>query len=113
MHFYLMLPFLLLVQGRFRYFLGGIVIAALCFRFYLYMQRGEVFSLSYWTIVGRIDQFVCGIIAFRYRRIFVNRHLLAALLFLLFTLFYWNFDTAGGYQDSFNSEGNRFTSQAS
>ena len=108
MHFYLLLPLLLLVQGRFKYFLTGLVVAALCFRFYFYMSHGEVFSLSYWTIVGRVDQFVCGIIAFKYRHLFINRHLFAALLFLLFTLFYWTFDTGGGYHNGFNSDNNRF-----
>jgi hypothetical protein len=56
-------------------------------------------SLSYWTIVGRIDQFTLGILAFHYRAHVQRRHLLAVLTFLAFTAYYHWFNLNGGWQD--------------
>ena len=103
LHFYLLLPLLLWLRRRQRLALLAIVAMAVIFRWVYFENHGEVRSLSYWTIFGRIDQFVLGILAFEFRQIFQNRHRLAIVGFLAFTGFYWLFDRQGGYGDPSNS----------
>lgn len=95
-HFYLALPLLLLVD-RFRpALLFGLVALFIAIRLYLYTRNGEIQTLAYWTIIGRIDQFTFGILAFRYRAFFSRGHL-AVIVGLMFCAFYWWFDWRGGF----------------
>lgn len=97
LHFYLLLPFLLALKNRAAAALALVIVSAMAFRTYLFMQAGEVQSLAYWTIVGRIDQFVLGILAFHFGGLFRSRHLLAAAVFLCLISTYHQFDVGGGF----------------
>lgn len=99
-HFYLALPLLLMAARRSRKLLLALVAAAVLVRLALYGVRGEIQSLSYWTIIGRIDQFILGMTAYGYRHWFKGRHLVALAGFVAFTLFYHAFDRAGGFYNS-------------
>ncbi len=96
-HFYLLLPFLLRLTlvG-----LGRVLVAAIALRLALWIINGEVQDAAYWTIIGRIDQFVLGIMAFRLRHLLVGRHRRAATVALAFTSLYWLFDYSGGMSAS-------------
>jgi peptidoglycan/LPS O-acetylase OafA/YrhL len=100
-HFYLLLPLLLWLSRRHRLLPGVFVLAALLLRLYLLRSTGEVQFLSYWTLLGRIDQFVLGIVIFQFRGpLFAQRrraHVIGALTLLGFCAFYWWFDRLGGY----------------
>ncbi|MFT4518484.1 MAG: peptidoglycan/LPS O-acetylase OafA/YrhL [Halioglobus sp.] len=100
-HFYLILPILLFLSGKSRYLLFALLGLALLIRVILYEEIGQIHFLSYWTIVGRIDQFLFGILAFYFRDIIRNRHALALLVFLGFSAFYYYFDSTGGYYSHF------------
>lgn len=94
-HFYLLLPILLAVRRRWPLALAALLIPAILMRWSIYQQSGEIFSLSYWTIIGRIDQFLLGILAFEYRHLATWK--IAAVATLSFTAFYWWFGSIGGY----------------
>ncbi|MEM8498529.1 MAG: acyltransferase [Pseudomonadota bacterium] len=96
-HFYLMLPLLLFLTEKWKYALLVIVLMALAFRTYLHQELGQVQTLSYLTIVGRIDQFVLGILTFRFRNKIRGNNALAGTAFIGFLVFYWYFDSMGGY----------------
>lgn len=96
-HFYLILPILLRFSHKVKALLPSIIIAAIIFRIFLHHERGEIQSLAYWTIIGRSDQFLFGILAFRYRRFAANRHKLAISGITAFLLFYWYFNQCGGF----------------
>lgn len=96
-HFYLLLPLLLLLARTSRVTLPLLLIGIVVLRTLLYMDRGEIQSLSYWTIVGRIDQFMLGMLAFQLRRFIAKRHLVFALAASAFLAFYMYFDMAGGF----------------
>ena len=63
MQFYALFPFLISFAARYgmRYLLG-----LLCFfvslRFFVWADRGYVQDIAYWTLFGRIDQFLCGML---------------------------------------------------
>jgi peptidoglycan/LPS O-acetylase OafA/YrhL len=97
MHFYLLLPALLFFKERRAGFLWVLLALSVMLRVYLHSVRGEVQSLAYWTIVGRIDQFVLGIIAFHHRAWFIRRPVLAGAIAFVFMLLYWWFDRKGGF----------------
>lgn len=97
LHFYLLLPLLLFLQKRTSLWLGLVLILAIIYRTHLYIQSGEVQSLGYWTIIGRLDQFILGILAFNFRRLFTNSHVLITVIFVVFTSIYYWFDLKGGF----------------
>lgn len=97
LHFYLLLPLLLYLSRKSATFLWILLLASIGLRFFLWNQYGEVQQLAYWTIIGRLDQFVLGILAFTYRKAISGRTVLVSLLLLGFCLFYWVFDSLGGF----------------
>ncbi len=96
-HFYLILPFLLYMINKNKNSLFVVVIFLVLGRFLLWLKLGEVQSLAYWTIIGRLDQFLFGIIAFRYRDFIKNKTFLVWFSVFLFLIFYWYFDYLGGF----------------
>jgi len=94
-HFYLVLPLLLWLAARSRSLLLGVVWAAIALRIGLYAWLGEIQTLAYWTLVGRIDQFTLGMLAFHFRgRV---PHWAMALVAGGFLWFFWRFDQLGGF----------------
>ena len=96
-HFYLLLPFLLFLTKRSKYTLGFVLIATIALRIFLHRKYGEIQWLSYFTIVGRIDQFILGIMAYQFRQYFTKKHRFVACISLIFALLYWKFDMLGGF----------------
>ena len=100
LHFYAVFPLLLWLRSR----IGDAIfivmlVAMLMLRAALWRQMGEVQYLAYWTLIGRLDQFLCGIALYALSRrpwfAGVARWG-APIVFLLFTLFWHWFDAAGG-----------------
>lgn len=63
------------------------------------MVLGEVQSASYWTIVGRIDQFLLGILTYSLSDYIRGRHIIALVFASIFTTFYRWFAMEGGYYE--------------
>lgn len=78
-----MLPLLLWLSARGRSLPLLVVVGALAVRASIWVQTGEVWSLAYWTLVGRIDQFTLGIVAFHFSSHMKGRHRLAAALIVV------------------------------
>jgi peptidoglycan/LPS O-acetylase OafA/YrhL len=97
MHFYVLLPLILFLARKSKLTLPAIVLAAIALRVWLHHERGEVQTLAYLTLVGHIDQFVLGILAFIYRRFIAYRHVLVGLAITAFLLFFWWFNSLGGF----------------
>jgi len=95
-HFYLILPLLLWMARKSRWLPLSIIAGAIALRAAIYLARGEVESLAYWTIIGRIDQFVLGMLAFRFRDMLAGRHARAIVVLTAFSIFYWYIDALGG-----------------
>ena len=96
-HYYAVLPVLLWLLRRSRLLPLAVVACAIALRTALYLRYGEVQTVSYWTLLGRIDQFVLGMVAFHCRSLIAGRHWLAALVGAAFSAVYWVFDAAGGF----------------
>ncbi|WP_025662187.1 acyltransferase [Rhizobium sp. IBUN] len=95
-HFYALLPLLLLLGRKSPGLLLGIVLVTVSLRTMLFLQDGTVFWPAYWTIVGRLDQFVFGILGYQFRGLIVKEHRRAAVLALAFFVFYYFYDRLGG-----------------
>lgn len=95
-HFYVLLPLLLYLLRKSPAFLLIVVLLAILVRLALFMKNGTVFWPAYWTIFGRIDQFVFGILGYHFRAIIVTKHRHAVALGLIFLLFFYFFDLSGG-----------------
>jgi rhamnosyltransferase len=96
-HFYLILPFLLYATYRWKYSLIFILAISIAIKAAIHNELGQIQTLSYWTIIGRIDQFLLGILAFQFKEYIVKKHLLVFCFFLAFSTFYWYFDSLGGF----------------
>lgn len=96
-HFYLILPVLLFAQARWKYALVVALACAVLLRVLIHQEIGQVQSLSYYTIIGRIDQFLLGMLAFEFSKYLRGRHAFICCAVMLFAVFYWYFDKLGGY----------------
>jgi peptidoglycan/LPS O-acetylase OafA/YrhL len=91
-HFYIVLPLILLLFRRSMGWAVAILIAALALRGLIYLETGQVFEPAYLTLAGRIDQFVLGMVFFRYREWFAGKHLLLLIGFLCYSGCYYYVD---------------------
>ena len=96
-HFYLLLPLLLSMQRKTPLALLLVVVAAMTLRTWIFQQEGQTKFLAYFTLVGRIDQFVFGMLAFRFRALLAHRHVLAGTVMAAFTFFIWYYEWCGGF----------------
>lgn len=108
LHFYLLLPMLLFLSRKSDLLLIAVIICMIALRYYLYLDEGRIQKLSYATIVGRVDQFVFGILAYQYRRFFKGRHFVAALVLGLFAAFWWYVDSTGGFYRNYPTQSNHW-----
>ena len=96
-HFYLALPLLLHLSRRSRLLPLALILAAILYRIYFYATNGQVQSIAYWTIFGRIDQFVLGMVAFFYAKRIAKHPWLIFFALFAFAAFYWWFNITGGF----------------
>ena len=73
-HYYLILPVLLWMIRKSKWWLLWIIGAAVGLRWLILLGHGEVQRLAYWTMIGRIDQFVLGMLLFQCRAFVARRH---------------------------------------
>jgi len=99
-HFYLILPLFLWMLRKSKLLPISIVMFALMTRLLIYRQGGDIVSLAYGTIVGRIDQFARGMLAHQFRGAIRGRHAIAIGTIGAFLVFYWYFDGLGGLRGS-------------
>jgi len=95
--FYMMLPFLMLASRLSRWaplIILGVIVSM---RMGWAVSIGDAKNIAYWTIFGRLDQFLLGTFAFQNRSYLRSRHGVAVATALGFTLFYYWFDIAGGW----------------
>lgn len=97
LHFYVLLPVLLWLARRSRWGLPLLLLVPLAWRSGWYLTHGEVQSQAYWTIFGRADQFILGILLFQSRAWLRGKGVVAAAVFLAFLVFWYLFDRAGGF----------------
>ena len=96
-HFYALFPLLLVLTRKWKYSLLGVLLAAILLRAGVHEVRGQVQSVAYWTIFGRIDQFLLGILAWQFRDVLRPHRWrgLAGIAGVMAT--YAAFDRAGGF----------------
>jgi peptidoglycan/LPS O-acetylase OafA/YrhL len=96
-HYYIILPLFLWMTRKSKLLPLTIIIAAIALRSFLYHKYGEIQSLAYFTIIGRIDQFALGMLIYQFRRRLAQRHRFALVALSAFMMFYWYFDFRGGF----------------
>jgi peptidoglycan/LPS O-acetylase OafA/YrhL len=99
LHCYLLLPAILYFTRRNKYAPLLFVGAMLAIRIALHLL-GEQHGIQWWsyfTIVGRADQFLFGIAAFQFAELFRKRHLVCLAIATALTAFLWSCDYMGGY----------------
>jgi peptidoglycan/LPS O-acetylase OafA/YrhL len=95
--FYLLLPLILWLLRKSSSLPLIVLMTAIALRTGWYFHKGAVQALAYWTIVGRIDQFVLGILAHHFSGRIAGRHVCMLLVAGGMWTFYWWFDQAGGF----------------
>lgn len=96
-HYYIILPLFLWMLRKSKLLPVSVVAAAIALRLLIYHEKGEIQSLAFWTIVGRIDQFALGMLVCQVRTYFTRRHVLVLGTFTAFAILYWYFDSRGGF----------------
>jgi len=100
-HFYALFPALRLLVRKHWIYLAATVPCMIVVRYILWRELGAATlqDLAYATIVGRIDQFVLGMLGSEYAASAVpqrTRAIIAAAAFIAFALFWQYFTIAGG-----------------
>jgi len=80
---------------------------AILVRLLICKEIGEIQWFAYFTIFGRIDQFLFGMIAYQMRKHITGRHFLVISSCIAFSIFFWSFDHAGGYHNNPSYPSNR------
>lgn len=103
-HFYLALPLLLwLYKFGYRYLVYSVILA-ISFRAYLFLLEGSVQYYSYWTIIGRLDLFLIGMLCFRFReKIWAYNSLASGVSLLFLIALYAYLNQIGGYKATSDS----------
>jgi peptidoglycan/LPS O-acetylase OafA/YrhL len=98
LQFYLLFPLLLMLFRKHGPFaLLAVVAYALAIRFNWWRAYGEAQHIAYWTILGRIDQFVFGMLFALTPLSPRVRRIVAALSGAAFLVLWHGFDRDGGY----------------
>jgi peptidoglycan/LPS O-acetylase OafA/YrhL len=97
LHFYAILPLLLALRRRYPMALPVFLVIAIALRTAIYARNESIQFFAYWTIIGRIDQFLLGIMFYDCRRWLKGQHLIAGSVLAAFALVYYLFDQAGGF----------------
>jgi peptidoglycan/LPS O-acetylase OafA/YrhL len=98
---YLVFPFLLAFAERYgTKYLFGVTLVTLVLRGIAWLVTRNVEFIAYWTVLGRADEFVFGMIGFRayrrYGKILGNPFCLFGVLFAWLCIYHW-FNRLGGY----------------
>ena len=98
-HFYLLFPLLLLLENKRKYSSLIFVVASVALRYWMFQRFGteRLQYLTYYTLIGRVDQFVLGILFYRYGRFLKERILAAAAIAVTWVTFWYAFDRIGGF----------------
>jgi peptidoglycan/LPS O-acetylase OafA/YrhL len=99
-HYYLVLPLFLWMLRKSKLLPVSIIVAAVALRLFIYNEEGEIQSLAFFSILGRIDQFALGMLLFQFRACLAGRHILAISTITGFAMFYWYFDLQGGFYEN-------------
>lgn len=96
-HFYLLLPWLLILMRRWRRWMWLAVVAAIAVRVGLWWHFHTVQRLAFWTIVGRFDQFLLGMYAFELRHWLKSSAGAGVAIAVAWLGYLTWFDAIGGY----------------
>lgn len=94
-HFYVLFPLVLWLTRRAPAALLGLLALALASRGFLYWQDAKLGYVAYHTLVGRVDQFLLGCLAWHWRHLMTGRHLVWALAAAAFVGLMWHIDRTG------------------
>jgi peptidoglycan/LPS O-acetylase OafA/YrhL len=102
--FYVIFPFLLSFVDKYGIkYLFGLILLAVSLRWGGWYTQNTVQKLAYWTIFGRIDQFLMGMVGcelfFRYPRI-IGRLPILLLLVAAWLVLCHRFNATGGFYDN-------------
>jgi peptidoglycan/LPS O-acetylase OafA/YrhL len=95
-HFYLLLWIIIPLKRRWVPSLFCFLALGLGARVLIYAAGGDVAHYAYWTIIGRIDQFILGIAAWEFRGLLKGRHVWMGGACVMFFGFYQWFLSIGG-----------------
>jgi len=97
LHFYIILPLLLILSKKSKFYLPLILLLAIYIRATVFSVSGDIRDLAYYTIFGRIDQFILGILLFQHKEFLVNKKYIAPIIAVLFLAFWYFFDSNLGF----------------
>jgi peptidoglycan/LPS O-acetylase OafA/YrhL len=96
-HFYALLWIIIPLKRRWLPSLFCFLVGGLVTRLLIYVAGGDVEYYAYWTLIGRIDQFVLGIAAWEFRGHLRGRHVWMGVATVAFFGFYQWFVSIGGF----------------
>ncbi len=96
-HFYYLLPFILYIFNLTKNYFVLILIFTIGLKLLMYSIDGTIQHYSYWKIIGHIDEFLLGMLSYKYRNFIKDKKKLVLTVFVSFMIFYFYFESKGGF----------------
>jgi len=97
--YYYLLPLILFFLNKDKRYLFVIIFLSILLNIFLFLQKNAFQHYAYLSIIGHLNEFLLGMLSYRYRNYIKNRKKELLLTSLIFMIFYYNFESNGGYYD--------------
>ena len=95
--FYYLLPFILLFLKKTKNYFFIIFLFTIGLKLFIYLLDGTVQHYAYFKIIGHIDEFLIGILSYKYRNFIKDRKSLVLIFLISYLIFYYYFEYNGGF----------------
>jgi hypothetical protein len=100
MKYYYLLPLIIFFLNKDKKYLFLIIIFSIILNIIFFIKNNTFRDYAYWKIIGHLNEFLLGMLSYRYRNFIKNRKKELLFTLFFFLIFYYNFEKKGGFYDS-------------
>jgi len=97
--YYYLLPLILFFLNKEKRYIFVIIFFSIILNILIFLKKNTFQLYAYFSIAGHLNEFLLGMLAYRYRNYIKNRKKELLFTSLIFMIFYYNFESNGGFYD--------------
>lgn len=101
--YYYLLPLILFFLNKNKKYLFLIIFFSIILNIFIFLKKNNIQHYAYFSIIGHLNEFLLGMLSYRYKNYIKNRKKELLLASIFFLVFYYSFEKNGGF---YNSGGN-------
>jgi peptidoglycan/LPS O-acetylase OafA/YrhL len=98
--YYYLLPLILFFLNKNQKYLFLIIFFSIIVNIFIFLKKNSIQHYAYFSIIGHLNEFLLGMLSYRYRNYIKNRKKELLLATIFFLVFFYNFEKNGGFYDS-------------